>query len=183
MKIETITPRIVRIAYHQEKGDPHYGSCLWAYFDFDLDRYMLNIQSDCGNAAYRWYETPDSESFLHLMARINEDYLINKLFDPEEIDVKATMERIREAMNLDDIEDEDEREDAETYLEEIKENLESCCTERDALEAIDEWNEEHDLDLDDTFEMTVTDFDAGQKRICRIFADYVQPEIEKAVTS
>ena len=123
MKIETITPRIVSIAYHQEKGDTHYGSCLWAYFDFDLDRYMLNIQSDCGNAAYRWYETPDSESFLHLMARINEDYLINKLFDPEEIDVKATMERIREAMNLDDIEDEDEREDAETYLQEIKEIL------------------------------------------------------------
>lgn len=183
MKIETIKPRIIRIAYHQEQEDKHYGSCLWAYFDFDLDRYMLNIQSDCGNAAYRWHETPDSESFLHLMARINEDYLINKLFEPEDIDVKATMDRIRKAMCLDDIEDEDEREDAEAYLEEIMETLEGCDTEREAIEAIEEWNEEHDFDLSDTFEMTVTDFNASQKRICQIFADYVQPEIKKALNS
>ena len=183
MKIETITPRIVRIAYYQEEGDPHYGSCLWAYFDFDLDRYMLNIQSDCGNAAYRWHETPDSESFLQLMARINKDYLINKLFDPEEIDVKATMENLREAIYLDEIEDEDDREDAETYLEEIEETLESCDTTEEAFVAIEDWDEEHDLNLDDMFRMIVTDFNAEQKRICQIFADYVQPEIEKAVAS
>ena len=180
MKIESITPRIVRIAYHQEKGDKDYGSCMWAYFDFDLDRYMLNVQSDCGNAAYRWLETPDSESFLHLMGRIDEDYLMWKFFQPEQIDVEATMKNIREAMNLDEM-DEDEREDTESYLEEIENQIDCCGSEAEAYKLICEWNDEHDLELDDLFEITVKDFDYSQKKICRIFKEFIQPEIRKTL--
>ena len=178
MKIETLRPRIVRVAYHQEKGDPHYGSCLWAYYDFDLDRYMLNVQSDCGNAAYRWTETPESESFLHLMARISEEYLMWKFFQPEQIDVEATMKNIREAMNLDEM-DEDEREDAESYLDEIENQIDCCDSEAEAYRLICKWNDEHDLEIDDLFEITVKDFDGNQKKICQIFKEFIQPEIRK----
>ena len=126
MILEKQTPRILRIAYHQEQDDPHYGSCLWAYFDFDLDRYMMNIQSDCGNESYRWVETPKTESFLHLMARINDDYLINKLFTPSELDVDETLAEVREWLGIGEDEDfqrdgltDDERDALEEALEEL----------------------------------------------------------------
>lgn len=168
MKIEALKPNIVRIAIHQEQGDPHYGSCLWGYYDFDIDRYMLNIQSDCGEAAYRWCETPDSESFLHLMARIDDDYLMNKLFKAEQVDVSATVDEVREWLGIG--EDEDYRDDDLTPWEREKRE-----------EALEDWNDDHDFDLDCIYERVVTDFTAWQKRIVEIFRDYVQPKIREII--
>lgn len=185
MKIETQKPNIVRIAYHQEKGDPHYGSCLWAYFDFDLDKYMLNIQSDAGNAAYRWYATPKSESFLHLMARIDDDYLMNKLFKSEEVDVSATVAEVREWLGIGDREDlkdeyltdyeRDEREDALEELEGLLSDVSDSCVA--VQHALDDWNSDHGFDLDCVYEYVMTDYTAWQKRIVKIFAEYVQPMV------
>lgn len=36
-------PNILTIEFRQERGDPDYGSCLWANFNFDLERYELTI--------------------------------------------------------------------------------------------------------------------------------------------
>lgn len=188
MKVEAIKPNIVRIAIHQEQGDPHYGSCLWGYYDFDLDRYMLNIQSDCGEAAYRWCETPDSESFLHLMARIDDDYLMNKLFKAEQVDVSATVEEAREYLGIgedEDFQDDDltpwEREKREEALEELEGLLEGCASEGHAMQVIEDWNSDNDMGLDCAFERVVTDFTASQKRIVEIFRDYVQPKIREII--
>ena len=189
MKIETQKPNIVRIAYHQEKGDPYYGSCLWAYFDFDLDKYMLNIQSDAGNAAYRWHATPDYESFPRLMARIDDDYLKYKLFgDPETVDIDATLKEVREQLGLgDDGERKDEcltdreRNDREQALDYLESTLSGIVhLNRGAAEhALDEWNYEYDFDLCDIWECVETDYAAWQDRIVQIFMDYIQPEIAK----
>ena len=46
MKIKVEKPNIVRISYYQEQDDPHYGSCLWAYYDFDLDKYQAEMISE-----------------------------------------------------------------------------------------------------------------------------------------
>lgn len=191
MKVETQKPNIVRVAYHQEPGDPLYGSCLWAYFDFDLDRYMLNIQSDAGNAAYRWCETPESESFLRLMARIDDDYLIYKLFREEEVDVDATIDNVREWIGIGEDEDymddsltEDEREEREQALEELEGTLEEYghVTESVAAHILEDWSFDHsDFEICDIWERVVTDFSAWQKRIVQIFADYVQPTIRELV--
>lgn len=191
MKIEALKPNIVRIAIHQEKSDPHYGSCLWGYYDFDLDRYMLNIQSDCGNAAYRWYETPDSESFLHLMARIDDDYLINKLFECEIVDVSATVAEVRERLGIgedeyyqDDSLTDEEREEREEALEELKGLLNDVSWSYGAAQyAIDNWNADHDFEIDCVYECVATDFTAWQKRIVEIFRDYVQPKIREIIQS
>ena len=77
MRIELQRLNITRVAYHQEPGDEHYGSCLWAYYDFDLANGILNIQSDCGYYHYRWPERGDD--FLRLMAGVYSDYLEEKL--------------------------------------------------------------------------------------------------------
>lgn len=189
MKIEALKPNIVRIAIHQEKDDPNYGSCLWGYYDFDIDRYMLNIQSDCGEAAYRWCETPDSESFLHLMARIDDDYLMNKLFKAEQVDVSATVDEVREWLCIgedEDYRDDDltpwEREKREEALEELEGLLEDVSESYGAVaRALEDWNNDHDFDLDCIYERVVTDFTAWQKRIVEIFRDYVQPKIREII--
>lgn len=187
MKIEALKPNIVRIAIHQEKGDPHYGSCLWGYYDFDIDRYMLNIQSDCGEAAYRWCETPDSESFLRLMARIDDDYLMNKLFKAEEVDVSATVAEVREHLGVgDDWQDDsltdEEREEREEALEELEGLLEDVSGSYGAVQkALEDWNYDHDFDIDCIYEDVATDYTAWQKLIVEIFRDYVQPKIREII--
>lgn len=178
VKIEAQKPNIVRIAYHQEQGDPYYGSCMWAYYDFDLDKYMLNIQSDAGNAAYRWVATPDSESFLQLMARIDDDYLLNKLFEESVVDIEATKRELREwleSMDMDDGEIDDAMEDFDNKLDEddIGRNISM------AYRVVEDWNRENDLEIDMAFELVQTDFTAGEKRIVQIFADHVQPMIRE----
>lgn len=187
MKIEVLKPNIIRIAIHQEKDDPHYGSCLWGYYDFDIDRYMLNIQSDCGEAAYRWCETPDSESFLHLMARIDDAYLMDKLFKAEEVDVSATVAEVREHLGVgDDWQDErltdEEREEREEALEELEGLLEDVSGSYGAVQkALGDWNYDHDFDIDCIYEDVATDYTAWQKRIVEIFRDYVQPKIREII--
>lgn len=187
MKIEALKQNIVRIAIHQEKGDPHYGSCLWGYYDFDIDRYMLNIQSDCGEAAYRWCETPDSESFLRLMARIDDDYLMNKLFKAEEVDVSATVAEVREHLGVgDDWQDDsltdEERDEREEALEELEGLLEDVSGSYGAVQkALEDWNYDHDFDIDCIYEDVATDYTAWQKRIVEIFRDYVQPKIREII--
>lgn len=188
MKIEAQKPNIVRIAYHQEKSDPHYGSCMWAYFDFDLDKYTLNIQSDCGNAAYRWIATPESESFLHLMSRIYDDYLIEKLFQRHVVDVDDTVREIREWLGI--VDDEDFKDD--DLSREEWERLDNAVIELEgrlneytqldydlAVRIAEDWQSEYSLDIDCIWDRVVVDFTVWQKRIVQIFRDYIQPEVKR----
>lgn len=190
MKIETQKPNVVRLAYHQEKSDPNYGSCLWAYFDFDLDLYMLNVQSDCGNAAYRWHASP-AESFLRLMSRIDdEDYLLEKFFRRSRVDVKATLNEIREWLGIGDDEDyrdddldDDDREKRENALEDLKWRFnEYSLVSTDAAAMIaTEWEDENGFCIDCIYEHIVTDYTPGEKRIVQIFEDYIRPKIQEMV--
>lgn len=193
MKIEVQNPNIIRVAYHQEPGDHLYGSCLWAYYDFDLDKYMMNVQSDCGNAAYRWYATPKTESYLRLMARMNDDtYLLEKLYgDPKRVDVDATIKELREWLGIgedEDLKDEsisdNDREEMEADLEWLKGLLEDYSfLDKDTAEAIIEnWNNEHEYELDAVYERIVTDYTAWEKRVVQIFIEHIRPKIAELAT-
>lgn len=97
MKVTEIKPNMLILEYRQDKEDKDYGSCLWARFNFNLDRYELNITSDCGNYGYKWCETPTSESFLKLMTRVGKDYMLTKLYGNADIfDYGATKKNIYE---------------------------------------------------------------------------------------
>lgn len=179
MKIIREKPEILRFIYRQESGDPHYGSCLWAIFDLDPGRGMLNIQSDCGNYAYRWPERGDS--FLELLCGMSEDYLIGKLCGkPQEFDEERTIDSISEY--LDDMEVSDGKK--RKAIENLKTTL-SGYTLVDAPEVaqfvIDEWNDEEGLEIDCAWELTVNKYGAWQKRIVNIFIEHIAPEIGRAI--
>lgn len=73
MTVKEIPVNIRCLEYRQDKADTDYGSCLYARFYLNLDKYELNIISDVGNYAYQWVATPEHESFLELMARITDE--------------------------------------------------------------------------------------------------------------
>lgn len=95
-KVTEINPKIITLEFRQERGDPDYGSCLWARFYLDTENYTMTIESDCGNYGYAWAPTPTSESFLHLMARVDADYLLDKISSETVIDEKATLHNVAE---------------------------------------------------------------------------------------
>ena len=178
MKVREITQNILILEYRQEKGDEDYGSCLWARFCFNLDKYELFIMSDCGDYSYGWCPTPDSESFLELMARINEDYLLHKLCgEPKYFDYDATKEHFYEYTD-----DDEDREKLDEIFDEI-ENEYIPESGETFIRMFDEYNvDEHNhVIFYDAWEMPVYVYTAHQKRICRIFRDCIQPRIREIV--
>ena len=132
-------PQLVSFSFHQEKGDTDYGSCLWAIFNFDLERYELTITSDCGSYAYGWVPTPRSESFMHLMARLESGYLLDKLADPCVVDTEATFSAVKRLMDDYGV-DLSERNDWGDLIFDMDE-IKRCCdqnTERDAHDLLRE---------------------------------------------
>ena len=62
-----------------------------------------------------------SETFLQLMSRMSKDYLMNKLFREECVDVARTMEHVRDALGLGDDAEEETDLDPESLAEELEE--------------------------------------------------------------
>ena len=181
MKIKVQKPHIIRIAYLPNPDDKEYPSCTWAFFDFDTDEWLLNIQSDVGNYAHGW-PVGKGETFLELCARMSDDYLEKKLFheDFTVFDEEATIENFREY--FEDCEYDEER--AEILLVDLRYKLdqyelEECVPLAQYL--VDEWNDENDLDIDCAYEYVEADLTAWQKRIVEIFMKYVQPKLREII--
>lgn len=173
-------PEIVTISYRQTKEDKDYGSCLWARFNFDLKHYSLTIESDCGNFSHGWVPTPDSESFLHLCARFNWEYLLGKISSQTVIDGEATFQKVKELL---------EQLDEDVFAsidEETMEEIESACTghreDTAAYMAICDILGENGFSEYDSYDVACCiekDYPAGAKTIARIYRDYIQPEVRK----
>ena len=158
-KVSTRTPPLISLYFCQESGDPDYGSCLWAVFNFDLERYELSITSDCGNYAYGWVPTHKSESFMHLMARLDSGYLLDKLASPCVINEEATFEAVKE----------------------IKD---SCyqSNERDVHDALERKFEGTSMETCDDYDLwscIQKDFTTNAKKIVQVFMEYIQPVCKK----
>lgn len=52
----------------------------------DCEDYVLYSNGAYGAFSYRWKPTPDTESFLHLMKRVDKQYLLYKLGSPQVFD-------------------------------------------------------------------------------------------------
>lgn len=170
MNVKEINTNILCLEYRQEREDKEYGSCLWARFYFNLDNYELMIMSDCGNYGYKWVETPDSESFLELMARVSKDYLLHKLCrNPKVFDYEAT-----KAHFYDYADDEDKK-----RLDEIFEEIE-CKYIPDCGETfIELFEQENDGWWSDVWEYPVYVYTADQKRIVKVFDECIRPKIKE----
>ena len=91
MSVTIKNPNMVHLEYKHLEGDVPHGGCRVARFSFNLDRYELSIISDCGEYGHKWIETPDTETFMELMSRINKDYFIRAVHGHEDIfDFEAT---------------------------------------------------------------------------------------------
>lgn len=181
------TPRIISFSFLQEKGDADYGSCLWAIFNFDLDRYELSITSDCGSYAYSWVPTPHSESFMHLMARLDSGYLLDKLADPCVVDTEATFTAVKQLMDSCGVDSSecDAWGDPFFNMEEIK----RCCdqnTERDVHDSLEEIFRNTPMETCGDYELWCCiekSFTANAKKIVQVFMNYIRPKCEEIAKS
>lgn len=169
--VKEIPTNIRCLEYRQEKGDEFYGSCLYARFYFNLDRYELTIVSDCGEYGHKWPETPDSESFLELMARIGKDYLLGKLCGrPDIFDYNLTKELLYK-WNRDD----ESKEKLDEIFEQIEYDYEPE-TGRDFVRLFDEYNDGY---FSDTFEYPEYRYSYDAIKICEVFKEHIQPKIRE----
>lgn len=179
MRVTREKPEILRFIYRQEQDDPHYGSCLWAIFDLDPGRGLFNVQSDCGNYAYRWPER--GNMFLKLFLNMTESYLLGKLCGkPEEFDEKGTIESIDEYLS--------EMEISEQKKKRALESLKSTWGDYSLDDApelaqflVDEWNNDNNLEIDCAWELVNTVYSAHQKRTVQIFREHIVPQIRQAL--
>lgn len=182
-KVSTRTPPLISLYFCQERGDPDYGSCLWAVFNFDLERYELSITSDCGNYAYGWVPTHKSESFMHLMARLDSGYLLDKLASPCVINEEATFEAVKELMEAwgVDFSETDRWGDPVFDMDEIKD----CCyqsNERDVHDALERKFEGTSMETCDDYDLwscIQKDFTTNAKKIVQVFMDHIRPMCKK----
>lgn len=182
MKINVSKPNVVRIAYCPDGSDEEYNKCTWAFFDFDQDEWMLNIQSDVGNYAYGWPVPTEGETFLELCARMHGDYLGNKLFKdlPEEFDQEETLKKLKECLKDMDLPArritrriDDLRDELDLY------DLDDCVPLAEYL--IEKWNDDYELGIDNVYEYVVSRWSAWQKRIITIFENHIQPKLREMV--
>ena len=188
MKVTREKPEILRYIYRQEQSDPHYGSCLWAIFDLDPGRGMLNIQSDCGNYAYRWPER--GENFLKLLSGdMAERYLLGKLCGkPKEFDADATIKTVREYLK--DAEYYEDEELNKLKIDKAIECLESEYLEYDLSDEpgiaefiLDSWNSDNNMEIECAWELVEKVYSAHQKRIVNIFRECIMPQIRLEAAS
>lgn len=172
MKVKEITPRMLILEYRQEKGDKDYGSCLWARFIFNLDRYELSITSDCGNYGYKWVETPSSESFLKLMSRVDSEYLLMKLCGEADIfDFDKTKEKIYEIFT--------DEEDRET-LNDIFENMDIYGQPETAEGFVKDFEDYDEYDVfSDVWTFPQFVYSGNALKIVEVFETAIKPYIKK----
>ena len=176
--VEIIHPRMIILQYTQDTTDPDYGSCLWARFTFNLDRYEMTITSDCGNYGYKWTETPDSESFLNLMARCEAGYILNKIYGNANIfdydKTKLNLYRLNGS-------DPEGRNELNRIFDEI---------ENDGWSRIPESTEEfvtifteHNQDyFNDIWEFPQFTYPSNVLKICDTFEKHIVPAIKEILT-
>lgn len=171
MKIENATPNIIQLKLCQEKTDNDYGTCLWANVVIDRDNYTLFIESDCGNYSYGWTPTPQAESFVKLLCRMDSDYLLSKISDTSYFDFdeskKQTIQNVREYFDNDD--------EAQRIIESLDYELDCCYGEETFYIACSNELSEYS----DELIHIEKDYPAGAKKIVEIFKNTIQPYLRE----
>ena len=175
--VEIKQPKITVIEYNQEKTDEDYGSCLWARFYFDEKNYTLQIESDCGTYGYGWIPTPDTESFLHLMSRLNQSYLLGKISSESVVDGDATYKNVREYIKY----EVDSKDSVSEY-----DDIENACYYSSVSEVydalfniLDNSSDRDYIDEGTLFECSVTTYPNNAKKIVEVFNQHIKPKIRK----
>jgi hypothetical protein len=181
MSVTLEKTQMISLFYRPKPDDPNRGSCEWARFYFDLKNYVLSIESDCGNYSYGWYPTPNTESFLKLCSRFDEDYLLCKISEESVVDSEATWELIKELINeivecrcLDEIPLDD--------MEDI-ENACHCRSPQEAYKSICFVMEgtvlENKVESYDIWDRICCTYPINAKKIAEVFVQEIKPYIRE----
>lgn len=175
MKIEKIEPRTITYRLSPDKGDAEYASCIWARYIFDCDNGRLNINSDAGDYAYGWGRNIH-EDFMHLMGRVDKEYLLNKLSCRSVFDIaksKAkTIKNIREyGIDCWGIKDEEHLDAVVEYVSDIESGASEETFIREVADIVPKIDWE-DIEVD-------KDYPYGAKIVVEMFTKYLQPQIKE----
>ncbi len=169
MRLTTKRPNITQYSFQFEPSDPIFINCNWAIINLDHDTYTMTATTDCGNYSYSWHVTP-SESFAQLMARLDREYLLDKVSTACVFDFKASKRRAVEVAehcgeygNAHALKDLDGR---------------ACPTEESFLRIvkdITDWDYES-IPIEKRYL-------AGAVAFARLFCEYLQPELRKSLAA
>lgn len=175
MKVEKITPRTYTYTLTPDKTDEEYTSCMWARFVFDCDNCTLNISSDAGDYSYEWGHN-EHEDFMHLMSRVDKEYLLNKLSSRSVFLLEESKKEMIKQIEYDGwdcygIESEDEWEGCKQDILDISYGI----SEEMYLINLD--NIIPDIDFESI--VIEKDYPYGAKVIVDMFEKYLQPQIKE----
>lgn len=177
-KITVEKPEIVVVSFRAERQDVDYHRCLWARFYFDLVNYSMSIASDCGTFGYGWVPTPQTETFLHLMARCDAEYILGKIARRNCIDGGATYESVKETLFESGI-----PELAPETWEELEQDCYNCDDEEALIESLYDTliDTEAEAPQDEYYfcECIQMDYPNQAKTICSIFEEHIQPVLRR----
>lgn len=177
MKVTVEKPQIIALLYRQERSDPDYGSCLWARFYLDTQNYTMSIESDCGNYSHGWCPTPNSETFLHLLCRMDSSYLLGKLAERTVVDGDATLEALKDIIEC-------EGEELDDY---VWQELEAACYHKrsadevyaSVVEALKYTPVEDAIEAESIWSCVDMDYHANAKKIVSVFLTAIVPVLKE----
>ena len=174
MTITKINPRVYTYYLNSDKNDLEYASCLWAQFVFNCDTGTLNINSDAGDYSYRWgYD--EHEDFMHLMGRINKDYLLNKISDRTVFCLKESIQETIKAIEQNGFECYGI--ESEEDWQEIKQDLLNLNVYSEELFFDEVDSIVPDIDWESIY--VEKDYPCGAKVVCDLFETYLLPMIKE----
>jgi hypothetical protein len=179
MIIDADSRGITLYKYRQAKGDPNYGTCLWADFMVDSINNRLVVFSDAGDYLREWPE--DTQPFESLMAKCNKSYLLEKLSKQSVVDEKRTIEALDALL----LEEKDISEELFSSLHEIIVDIITSFSssvgapELKVQEVARVFESESLSELDESVvaDCFHYDYPIGAKTIVDIFVKYIQPKL------
>lgn len=175
MQVEKIKPKVITYRLVLDRDDKEYTSCMWARYIFDCDNGRLNINSDAGDYSYGWgYNMNDD--FMHLMGRINQHYLLNKISSRSKFNIEKskadTIENIREyGIKYFGIKGKKHLED---IISDIN-NIEDCVSDETFFREVD--GIVPNIDFESI--AIEKDYPYGAVVVSELFEKYLQPKIKE----
>jgi len=167
MQCKKIKPNVDRyhLRFHYEDDPDMYHRCMWANIYLDHDTFTLFANTDCGDYSYSW-PVSEHETFLHLMSRIDVNYLLSKIATKSMFNLKASKEQMIQAIL--------------EYDEGIKSNdkrlaqiidIDDCSSE-DMFYIAVAWitNDLCDFEIN-----IIKEYQANAKTFGEVFIEYLQP--------
>lgn len=142
----------------------------------------MTIESDCGNYVHGWMPTPNSESFLHLLSRMDQRYLLYKISNETVIDGESTAGAILELVK--DCAEGECIELSDWDLEQITDACHHHSDERDLVEAVldaiiyTSLRRELQADTYSLYSSVVKDYPTNAKKIVEVFYNCIRPVLK-----